>query len=141
MPRADVTNDSIWEMFAGGESPHQFADYTVQDFVDRITEMRDSDPFLINMAWDEGWTREMYAQALYDVVIECMAALNLACGSGYQPSTFAEVKWSIRDVQTLKPGWDAARCRKFFASNGKHIQDSMVVAGWEVMEALLEGEE
>jgi hypothetical protein len=67
MPQADVTHDQVWEMFAGSESPNQFFSYTVQDFIDRITEMLDSDPFLINMAWDEGWTREMYAQVLYDV--------------------------------------------------------------------------
>lgn len=51
--------------------------------------------------------------------------------------TFAEVKWSIGDVQTLKPNWDEARCHEFLADNGKYIQEIMVMAGWDAMETLL----
>ena len=54
--------------------------------------------------------------------------------------TYAEVKWSVGDVQTLRPNWTEAQYIEFLSDNGKYIQEAMVLAGWEAMRELIGGE-
>ena len=54
--------------------------------------------------------------------------------------TFAEAKWSVGDVKTLRPDWDDSKCFNFLMDNGKYIQEAMVLAGWEAMRELIGGE-
>jgi hypothetical protein len=51
--------------------------------------------------------------------------------------TFAEVKWQVGDVQTLRPQWTEAQCLDFLNDNGKYIQEAMVIAGWDAMKELI----
>ena len=55
--------------------------------------------------------------------------------------TFAEVKWSIGDVKTLRPDWEDWYCYNFLVDNGKYVQEAMVLAGWEAMRELINEEE
>ena len=55
--------------------------------------------------------------------------------------TYAEVRWSAGDVETLRPSWTEAQCIEFLSDNGKYIQEAMVLAGWEAMRELIGGEE
>mgnify|MGYP003148605721 FL=1 len=59
---------------------------------------------------------------------------------GVMPDTYAEVKWSVGDVQTLRPNWTEAQYIEFLSDNGKYIQEAMVLAGWEAMRELIGGE-
>lgn len=51
---------------------------------------------------------------------------------------FAETKWTISDVQSLKPNWSDDKCRQWLSENAKYIQEAAVSAGWVAMESLLE---
>jgi len=57
-----------------------------------------------------------------------------------RPDTYAEVKWSVGDVETLRPNWTEAQYIEFLSDNGKYIQEAMVLAGWEAMRELIGGE-
>ena len=59
---------------------------------------------------------------------------------GVMPDTYAEVKWSVGDVETLRPNWTEAQYIEFLSDNGKYIQEAMVLAGWEAMRELIGGE-
>ena len=59
---------------------------------------------------------------------------------GVMPDTYAEVKWSVGDVETLRPNWTEAQYVEFLSDNGKYIQEAMVLAGWEAMRELIGGE-
>jgi len=54
-----------------------------------------------------------------------------------QPKEYAAVSWCWEDVKTLRPNWSRARCEEFLRENSKHIAESMVSVGWDVMECLL----
>jgi len=59
---------------------------------------------------------------------------------GVMADTYAEVKWSVGDVETLRPNWTEAQYIEFLSDNGKYIQEAMVLAGWEAMRELIGGE-
>lgn len=51
--------------------------------------------------------------------------------------SYAVVSWSIEDVQEKRPKWSKQRCADWLAENAKHIQEAMISAGWDAIEALL----
>lgn len=50
---------------------------------------------------------------------------------------FATVRWSVEDLQTLRPDWDDEKCAKWLAQWESKIQDRITELGWEVIETLL----
>lgn len=50
---------------------------------------------------------------------------------------FAASRWSIGDVQTLRPHWSDEQARAFLVANGKHIVAAMVETGWVALQSLL----
>jgi hypothetical protein len=51
--------------------------------------------------------------------------------------SFAEVKWTVEDVKTLRPYWTDEQCVDFFQQNERHIKDRLVELGWDVIGCLL----
>ena len=54
-----------------------------------------------------------------------------------EKETFAAVKWSVDDVQSLRPSWSKERCRVWLMENEDYISERLIDLGWEVLEALL----
>lgn len=53
----------------------------------------------------------------------------------------AAVSWWAEDIQSLRPGWDAAKCNAFLDDNEDDIQCAMIEAGWEAIRNLIRWEE
>jgi hypothetical protein len=51
------------------------------------------------------------------------------------------IKWTVGDIQSLRPNWTKEECANWLQMNWKHIQDRSIELGWEVIEALLPEEE
>lgn len=50
---------------------------------------------------------------------------------------FAETCWSVDDVLGKRPEWTDEQAKDWLAVHAGRIQDAMVEAGWEAMDALL----
>jgi len=50
---------------------------------------------------------------------------------------FAEVHWTIADIQDLMPNWDEDQCEDWLANNQKYLKDVMIQRGWEYIEDML----
>jgi hypothetical protein len=51
--------------------------------------------------------------------------------------TYAQLKWSPEDVQTIRPNWSLNRCEDELAKIQKHLQDALCQKGYDVMSDLL----
>jgi hypothetical protein len=51
--------------------------------------------------------------------------------------TFAEVAWTVEDIQTLRPEMTDEEAAQWLESNQKYIRDRLVELGWDVIESLL----
>ena len=51
--------------------------------------------------------------------------------------TYAEVAWTVGDIQALRPEMTDEQAAEWLEFNQKHIQDRLVELGWDVIEALL----
>ena len=52
-------------------------------------------------------------------------------------NTYAEIKWTVEDVLTLKPEWTEEEAEDFLDSNERRIQDATIEHGWVVIESLM----
>lgn len=52
-------------------------------------------------------------------------------------TVYATAAWVPGDVLSLRPGWTDEQAEEWLEDNAKHIEEAMVRAGWEAMEALL----
>ena len=50
---------------------------------------------------------------------------------------FAVVRWSVEDVQERKPSWSNETCQGWLKEHEGAIQEAMVSAGWDAIDALL----
>ncbi len=57
------------------------------------------------------------------------------------PGAFAEVKWTVQDVLSLRENWTEEQAENFLEENEKRIKDRLVEEGWDVLEDLLPPEE
>lgn len=60
---------------------------------------------------------------------------------GAMTGTYAEVAWSVSDVQDLKPEWTNEQAIDFLSRNESDIQEAMIQRGWNAIEDLLHYEE
>lgn len=51
--------------------------------------------------------------------------------------TYAEVAWTVEDIQTLRPEMTDEQAAEWLQSNQKYIRDRLVELGWDVIESLL----
>ena len=51
--------------------------------------------------------------------------------------TYAEVAWTVGDIQVLRPEMTDEQAAEWLAFNQKHIRERLVELGWDVIEALL----
>jgi hypothetical protein len=51
---------------------------------------------------------------------------------------FAETCWSVDDVLGTRPDWSDAQAHAWLESNAGLIQDAMVEAGWDAIDALMD---
>ena len=51
--------------------------------------------------------------------------------------TYAEVAWTVEDIQALRPEMTDEQAAEWLEFNQKHIQNRLVELGWDVIEALL----
>ena len=54
---------------------------------------------------------------------------------------FAQTKWHVEDIKSLRPKWSTAQAMDFLVRNEKWIADRLVELGWEVIETLIAQEE
>ena len=64
MPRAELSNNWIWELFAGSLSTADCVDDTEEDFLVSVTGLIENQDWIC----PEGWTREEEAHALFQHV-------------------------------------------------------------------------
>lgn len=50
---------------------------------------------------------------------------------------YAQVSWTVDDLQTLRPEWSVEKCEEWLQANQRYIQDRLVELGWQVIEDLL----
>ena len=50
---------------------------------------------------------------------------------------FAVVRWSVEDVQERRPSWGTETCKAWLENHQEAIQEAMVTAGWDAIDALL----
>jgi hypothetical protein len=50
---------------------------------------------------------------------------------------YAEISWTVFDVQTLAPSLTDEQAKDWLANNQNHIQDRLIEKGWDVIEDLL----
>lgn len=72
------------------------------------------------------------------VLGEALQELRLAYGAHEARDGFAETCWSIDDVRSRRPEWTEERTREWLVRYSGLIQDAMVEAGWEAIDALLD---
>lgn len=51
---------------------------------------------------------------------------------------FADIVWSVEDIQALRPDWTEERCRRWIAENEKAFRDVLTHYGNECLECMLE---
>ena len=47
------------------------------------------------------------------------------------------ITWSLADIKSRQPQWSDDRCDEFLADVAKSIEDASIIAGWEVIDALI----
>lgn len=52
--------------------------------------------------------------------------------------TYANVGWTVGDVQSLRPSMTDEQAAEWLENNGKYVSERLVELGWEVLEALLD---
>jgi hypothetical protein len=50
------------------------------------------------------------------------------------------IKWSVEDIQSLRPKWSVEKCEVFIKAKGEYFKQASIEQGWEIWEVLLEGE-
>jgi hypothetical protein len=50
------------------------------------------------------------------------------------------IKWSVDDIQALKPFWTREKCQAFLNNKLESFRQASISQGWEIWEVLLEGE-
>ena len=64
MPRAELSNDHIWELYSSA-GPGDFLDESEADLLESVSGLIDN---TLDFSCPEGWTREEVAHALYQVI-------------------------------------------------------------------------
>ena len=54
--------------------------------------------------------------------------------NNYNPAPdYAVIKWSIEDIQAIRPDWDAEKCAAWWAENERAFQETLTQYGNEIL--------
>lgn len=72
-----------------------------------------------------------------DYVVSMAAEWNGLIAKANGEGTYADVRWTPRDVKTIRPRWSLARCEEELGSIERHAAGRICELGWEVLNDLL----
>lgn len=54
---------------------------------------------------------------------------------------YAKVIWVADDVKAIRPSWSMEKCEEELSNIERRLEEGMIMAGWQVLEGCLPGEE